>query len=38
MPEERGLYRNVPVVELMVYLGTLKGDWIARVKLPANEH
>ncbi len=25
MPEERGLYRNVPLVELMVYLGVLKG-------------
>lgn len=25
MPEERGLYRNVPVLEMMVYLGTLKG-------------
>ncbi len=25
MPEERGLYRNVPLVELMVYLGSLKG-------------
>ncbi len=25
LPEERGLYRNVRVVEMMVYLGTLKG-------------
>ena len=25
LPEERGLYRNVKVVEMMVYLGTLKG-------------
>lgn len=25
MPEERGLYRGVPVIEMMVYLGTLKG-------------
>lgn len=25
MPEERGLYRNVPLVELMGYLGALKG-------------
>ncbi len=25
LPEERGLYRNVPVLEVMVYLGTLKG-------------
>jgi ABC-2 type transport system ATP-binding protein len=25
MPEERGLYRSVPVLEMMVYLGTLKG-------------
>jgi ABC-2 type transport system ATP-binding protein len=25
LPEERGLYRNVPVIEMMVYLGTLKG-------------
>ena len=25
LPEERGLYRNVPVLEVMVYLGRLKG-------------
>lgn len=25
LPEERGLYREVPVLEVMVYLGTLKG-------------
>ncbi len=25
LPEERGLYRNVPVLEVLVYLGTLKG-------------
>lgn len=25
LPEERGLYRNVQVLEMMVYLGTLKG-------------
>ncbi len=25
LPEERGMYRNVPVLEMMVYLGTLKG-------------
>ena len=25
LPEERGLYREVPVLEMMVYLGTLKG-------------
>jgi ABC-2 type transport system ATP-binding protein len=25
LPEERGLYRNVKVVEMMVYLGRLKG-------------
>ena len=25
MPEERGLYRNVPLMELMEYLGALKG-------------
>lgn len=25
LPEERGLYRNVPVLEVMTYLGTLKG-------------
>jgi ABC-2 type transport system ATP-binding protein len=25
LPEERGLYRNVPVIEMMTYLGTLKG-------------
>lgn len=25
LPEERGLYRNVPVIEVMTYLGGLKG-------------
>lgn len=25
LPEERGLYRDAPVLEVMVYLGTLKG-------------
>lgn len=25
LPEERGLYRSVPVIDMMVYLGTLKG-------------
>jgi ABC-2 type transport system ATP-binding protein len=25
LPEERGLYRNVQVIEMMIYLGTLKG-------------
>ncbi|MBK8026871.1 MAG: ATP-binding cassette domain-containing protein [Chloroflexi bacterium] len=25
LPEERGLYRSVPVLEMMVYLGSLKG-------------
>ncbi len=25
LPEERGLYRSVPVVDVMTYLGTLKG-------------
>ncbi|MEO8612866.1 MAG: ATP-binding cassette domain-containing protein, partial [Chloroflexota bacterium] len=25
LPEERGLYRNVRLLEMMVYLGTLKG-------------
>lgn len=25
LPEERGLYRNVPVLEMMLYLGMLKG-------------
>jgi ABC-2 type transport system ATP-binding protein len=25
LPEERGLYRNVPVIEVLTYLGTLKG-------------
>jgi ABC-2 type transport system ATP-binding protein len=25
LPEERGLYRNVPVLEVMIYLGRLKG-------------
>src|SRR5512139_1430266 len=25
LPEERGLYRNVPVIEVLTYLGQLKG-------------
>ena len=25
LPEERGLYRNVPVLDVLVYLGQLKG-------------
>jgi ABC-2 type transport system ATP-binding protein len=25
LPEERGLYRSVPVIEMMIYLGQLKG-------------
>src|SRR5512138_1231078 len=25
LPEERGMYRNVQVIEMMVYLGQLKG-------------
>ena len=25
LPEERGLYRNVPVIDVLTYLGTLKG-------------
>lgn len=32
LPEERGLYRNVPVLEMMVYLGTLKGLPAAEAK------
>ncbi|MDZ4769795.1 MAG: ATP-binding cassette domain-containing protein [Chloroflexota bacterium] len=32
LPEERGLYRNVPVLEMMVYLGTLKGMTRAAAK------
>jgi ABC-2 type transport system ATP-binding protein len=47
LPEERGLYRNVPVIEMMVYLGTLKGmspsdarkrsmDYLERLELAGN--
>jgi ABC-2 type transport system ATP-binding protein len=25
LPEERGLYRNIPVIDVLTYLGTLKG-------------
>ena len=25
LPEERGLYRNVPVIDVLTYLGQLKG-------------
>lgn len=32
LPEERGLYRNVPVIEMMVYLGSLKGLSSAEAK------
>jgi len=32
LPEERGLYRSVPVLEMMVYLGTLKGLSTAEAK------
>ena len=32
LPEERGLYRNVPVLEMMVYLGMLKGLSSAEAK------
>ncbi|NDJ62406.1 MAG: ATP-binding cassette domain-containing protein [Chloroflexi bacterium] len=34
LPEERGLYRNVRVLEMMTYLGTLKG--MARAAAKAN--
>ncbi|MBN2302891.1 MAG: ATP-binding cassette domain-containing protein [Anaerolineae bacterium] len=47
LPEERGLYRNVPVIEVLVYLGQLKGlsradatrratDMLEQVDLGAN--
>lgn len=32
MPEERGLYRSVKVLEMMIYLGTLKGMTSAEAK------
>ncbi len=32
LPEERGLYRSVPVLEIMIYLGTLKGLSSAEAK------
>ncbi|MBN1566031.1 MAG: ATP-binding cassette domain-containing protein [Anaerolineae bacterium] len=47
LPEERGLYRNVPVIEVLTYLGSLKGvprkeaqqratDFLTRVGLEEN--
>jgi ABC-2 type transport system ATP-binding protein len=38
LPEERGLYRNVPVLEMMVYLGTLKGLSSAEAKKRALDY
>ncbi len=38
LPEERGLYRNVPVLEMMVYLGTLKGMKTADAKQRSLEY
>jgi ABC-2 type transport system ATP-binding protein len=32
LPEERGLYRGVPVIEMMTYMGTLKGLSTAEAK------
>lgn len=32
LPEERGLYRGVPVIEMMVFMGTLKGLTSAEAK------
>lgn len=32
LPEERGLYRNVPVLDVMIYLGQLKGMTHAAAK------
>ena len=45
LPEERGLYTKLTVIDVMVYFGTLKGlsrpesrrralDWLTRVELP----
>lgn len=47
LPEERGLYKNVPLIQLLRYLGELKGmdgkvaaqeahQWLARVGLEEN--
>lgn len=47
LPEERGMYRSVPVIEMMEYLGTLKGlssgearrrgmDYLERLELADN--
>ena len=38
MPEERGLYRNVPVLEMMVYLATLKGLSSAEARTRAMDY
>src|SRR5579872_1734620 len=37
LPEERGLYRTVKLVELLTYLGTLKGMTSANATRRANE-
>jgi ABC-2 type transport system ATP-binding protein len=37
LPEERGLYRSVRVLDMMVYLGTLKGMSDAAAKKRAQE-
>jgi ABC-2 type transport system ATP-binding protein len=37
LPEERGLYRNVPVIEVLIYLGQLKGMARADAARRANE-
>src|SRR5258708_148628 len=37
LPEERGLYRSVRLVELLTYLGTLKGMTNAQATKRANE-
>lgn len=38
LPEERGLYRSVSVLEMMVYLGTLKGLSSADAKRRAHDY
>lgn len=38
LPEERGLYRNVPVLEMMVYLGTLKGMKASEARQRSQEY
>ncbi|MEP7284789.1 MAG: ATP-binding cassette domain-containing protein [Chloroflexota bacterium] len=36
LPEERGLYKSVPLLELLIYLGTLKGMSTANASKRAN--